>query len=255
MKMCNGRSHLLVQLIYITFFPVFVAQRVEVSPEVTGYLGHDVTLSCQLIQGPNHTNVTQVQWALQDEGGTGKKKVTLIVFNTMFGMNISESPLKERVAFDKHSLIIKALEMKDAGSYTCSISTFPSGTFEGTTKLVVEETKPLSAGTVLAIVTAVLLLLAIMVAMLYFIRIRRRHSSARFRFVIDTTGPERESQSSATERDQDVVYSDIKVKPFSDASPLSNYKLRESVYVDDVTYSEVMVSRQPTKSDTEYVYV
>lgn len=53
---------------------------------------------------------------------------------------------------------------------------------------------------------------------------------------------------------QDVVYSDIKVKPSRDASPLTNYKLRESVYVDDVTYSEVIVSRQP-KSDTECVYV
>lgn len=123
--------------VVIYLLAVFVAQRVEVSPEVTGYIGNDVTLSCQLIQGPTHTNVTQVQWALQDEEGTGKKKVTLIVFNTMFGVNISESPLKERVAFDKHSLIIKALEMKDAGSYICSISTFPSGTFEGTTKLAV----------------------------------------------------------------------------------------------------------------------
>lgn len=121
--------------VVIYLLAVFVAQRVEVSPEVTGYIGNYVTLSCQLIQGPTHTNVTQVQWALQDEEGTGK--VTLIVFNTMFGVNISESPLKERVAFDKHSLIIKALEMKDAGSYICSISTFPSGTFEGTTKLVV----------------------------------------------------------------------------------------------------------------------
>lgn len=123
--------------VVIYLLAVFVAQRVEVSPEVTGYIGNDVTLRCQLIQGPTYTNVTQVQWALQDEEGTGKKKVTLIVFNTMFGVNISESPLKERVAFDKHSLIIKALEMKDAGSYICSISTFPSGTFEGTTKLVV----------------------------------------------------------------------------------------------------------------------
>ncbi|CAI5663695.1 unnamed protein product [Oreochromis niloticus] len=142
MKTCNGPSRLLVQLMCITFLPVFVAQRVEVSPEVTGYIGDDVTLHCQLIQGPNHTNVTQVQWALQDEEGTGKKKVTLIVFNSMFGVNISESPLKERVAFDKHSLVIKALEMKDAGSYTCIISTFPSGAFEGTTKLVVEDMIP-----------------------------------------------------------------------------------------------------------------
>uniref|UniRef100_A0A668TVG9 Ig-like domain-containing protein n=1 Tax=Oreochromis aureus TaxID=47969 RepID=A0A668TVG9_OREAU len=124
--------------VVIYLLAVFVAQRVEVSPEVTGYVGDDVTLHCQLIQGPTHTNITQVQWALQDEEGTGKKKVTLIVFNTMFGVNISESPLKERVAFDKHSLVIKALEMKDAGSYTCIISTFPSGAFEGTTKLVVQ---------------------------------------------------------------------------------------------------------------------
>uniref|UniRef100_A0A3Q4HY90 Ig-like domain-containing protein n=1 Tax=Neolamprologus brichardi TaxID=32507 RepID=A0A3Q4HY90_NEOBR len=122
----------------IGFLCVFMAQKAEVSPKVTGYLGDDVTLPCWLMQGPTHNNVTQVQWALRDEEGKGKKKVTLIVFNSAFGVNISKSPLKERVAFDKHSLIIKALEMKDAGSYTCSISTFPSGTFEGTTKLVVE---------------------------------------------------------------------------------------------------------------------
>uniref|UniRef100_A0A669CIQ1 Ig-like domain-containing protein n=1 Tax=Oreochromis niloticus TaxID=8128 RepID=A0A669CIQ1_ORENI len=124
--------------VFIFLLTVFVAQRVEVSPEVTGYLGHDVTLHCQLIQGPTHTNIAHVQWFLLEEGGTGKKKVALIAFNSVFGVNIFESPLKERVAFNEHSLIIKDVKMKDAGSYTCEITTFPSGTFEGTTKLVVQ---------------------------------------------------------------------------------------------------------------------
>ncbi|KAF3839294.1 hypothetical protein F7725_018011 [Dissostichus mawsoni] len=30
-------------------------------------------------------------------------------------------------------------EMRDAGSYTCTVTAFPSGVFEGTTKLVVQE--------------------------------------------------------------------------------------------------------------------
>ncbi|XP_025766956.1 nectin-4-like [Oreochromis niloticus] len=254
MKICNGPSRLLVQLIYITFFPVFVAQRVEVSPEVTGYLGHDVTLHCQLIQGPTHTNIAHVQWFLLEEGGTGKKKVALIAFNSVFGVNIFESPLKERVAFNEHSLIIKDVKMKDAGSYTCEITTFPSGTFEGTTKLVVQENMPPSAGMVFTIVAAAVLLLAIIAAVAYFVHSRRRHSSARLRVVIDTNGPEiDEAQLSVTARNEDVVYSDIKLKPFRNASPSFNCKLRDSVDVDDVTYSAVIFSHKQSKPDTEYV--
>lgn len=52
---------------------------------------------------------------------------------------------------------------------------------------------------------------------------------------------------------QDVVYPDIKLKPFRNASPSFNYKLRDSVDVDDVAYSAVVVSHKQSKSDTEYV--
>uniref|UniRef100_A0A3Q0S7G3 Ig-like domain-containing protein n=1 Tax=Amphilophus citrinellus TaxID=61819 RepID=A0A3Q0S7G3_AMPCI len=117
--------------------PVCIAQKANVLPKVTGYLGKDVTLSCKLIQGSTPTSVTQVQWAFQQREGT-ETKDTIIVFHHKFGMNISDSPLKERVNLDEYSLIIKNVEMRDKGSYTCSISTFPSGTFEGTTKLDVQ---------------------------------------------------------------------------------------------------------------------
>uniref|UniRef100_A0A4W6BP09 Ig-like domain-containing protein n=1 Tax=Lates calcarifer TaxID=8187 RepID=A0A4W6BP09_LATCA len=108
---------------------------VIVKPEVTGYLGHDVTLSCLFIQGPENANITQVQWDLLEPEG---KRVTIIVSNSQFGVNIHDSPLKGRVEIKEQSLIIKDVEMADAGLYMCTFTTFPSGSFEGRTKLVVK---------------------------------------------------------------------------------------------------------------------
>uniref|UniRef100_A0A3Q1BKY9 Ig-like domain-containing protein n=1 Tax=Amphiprion ocellaris TaxID=80972 RepID=A0A3Q1BKY9_AMPOC len=123
-------KHSVISLTYL----FIEAQKVDVLPEVTGYLQNDVTLSCQFIQGPKDSNITQFQWdLLQPEG----EDITLAVSNSQHGVHIPESPLKGRVEIAEQSLIIKKMEMTDAGSYTCRIFTFPSGSFEGTTKLVV----------------------------------------------------------------------------------------------------------------------
>lgn len=46
---------------------------------------------------------------------------------------------------------------------------------------------------------------------------------------------------------QDVVYSDVKLKPSRDVTPSSNDKHTEAAHADDVTYSEVIVLRQQPK--------
>ncbi|XP_023128815.1 uncharacterized protein LOC111570341 [Amphiprion ocellaris] len=247
MKTCSRSAHRMLQkLICFALLPVIEAQKVDVLPEVTGYLQNDVTLSCQFIQGPKDSNITQFQWdLLQPEG----EDITLAVSNSQHGVHIPESPLKGRVEIAEQSLIIKKMEMTDAGSYTCRIFTFPSGSFEGTTKLVVGEHKPLSTEVISAVVTSVLLLLVIVAAVVYFIFIRRqRDSSGRHRVFIDTAGPGIDvARPSVIVREEDVVYSDIKLSPSRSATPSSKYKHRDTVNA-DVVYSEVAVlRRQPTE--------
>lgn len=65
------------------------------------------------------------------------EKITILVFNTQYGVNVSESPLKGRLNISKQSLIITGVQKTDEGSYTCKIVTFPSGSFDGTTNLTV----------------------------------------------------------------------------------------------------------------------
>lgn len=125
-------------LVFSFFFSFFLgaAQEIQFQPKVTGYLGNDVTLQCRFIQGPQDANVSQVQWDLESLEGA---KVRLIVSNVQIGaISIPESPLRERVGIADQSLIIKDVKMTDSGLYTCSITAFPSGSFQATTELVVQ---------------------------------------------------------------------------------------------------------------------
>ncbi|XP_051263034.1 carcinoembryonic antigen-related cell adhesion molecule 5-like [Dicentrarchus labrax] len=235
---------MLLKLLYITLLPVLEAQEIKVRPEVTGYLGHDVTLPCQFIPGAKGANITQVQWDLKPPEG---ERILIIVFSVTHGSIAHDTFLKERVKMAEQSLIIRDVNMTDAGLYTCSIATFPSGSFEGTINLVVQEQMPLSSGVVSAIVIAVLLLLVIMAAIAYLIFIRRPDSSVRHRVYIDTNGPVMDvARPSVTVREEDVVYSDVKLKPFRDVTPSSTDQRTETTYGDDdVAYSEVVVFRRP----------
>ncbi|AWO96337.1 putative carcinoembryonic antigen-related cell adhesion molecule 5-like [Scophthalmus maximus] len=211
---------------------------------VIGYLGHNVTLPCQFIQGPEKGIITQVQWSLlQPEGN----RYTIIVSNKKFGVNIPESPLKEKVAIKEQALIIENVEMKNAGLYMCTLATFPSGSFDGTTSLIVQEQMPLSAGVVTAIAIAAILVVGIMTAGAYFIFIRRRDSSVRHsvfidtgRTVMDVSGP------SVLERDEGAVYSDVKFRPARDETSSDNDRRTKSTCA-DVTYAEVVVLGQQPK--------
>ncbi|XP_068995147.1 nectin-2-like isoform X1 [Embiotoca jacksoni] len=241
MKSCIRLSCTLLKLIYVPLLPaVLVAQQVNVLPEVTGYLGHDVTLPCHFIQGREVSNITQVQWDLLQPG---KKKQQVILSDSTHGDHIPESRLKERVEISGQSLTIRDVQMEDAGSYTCSLTTFPSGPLTKTTTLVVQEQKQLSAGMVSAIVTAMVLLLVIMAAMAYLIFFRRRDSSGRHRVFIDAAGPVTDvARPSIIVTEEDVVYSDV--TPSRKVTPPSNDRHRKMAHADDVTYSEVLVSCQ-----------
>ncbi|XP_049438475.1 nectin-1-like isoform X3 [Epinephelus fuscoguttatus] len=138
MKTCSRSPLLLLWFIHVTIPAVLEAQEVKVSSTVTGYLGHDVTLPCTFIQGAQHADITQVQWELKPPEG---ENIVLIVFNVNFGVSVYNTFLKDRVELEEQSLIVRDVQMTDAGSYTCSIATFPSGSFEGTTNLVVQDVR------------------------------------------------------------------------------------------------------------------
>lgn len=215
----------------------------DVPPEVIGYAGSDVTLHCQLIS-PQSCNISQVQWDfLQPDGN----KTIIFVFHNMYGKNVPESYLK-RLDIERQSLIIRHVELADAGLYTCTLATFPCGSVEGTTKLVVHEMKPSSAGIIPVIVIAVLLLLVIVAAIVYRIYIRRREAVVSLRVLIDTSGPvAAATRPSFIVKEKEVVYSDIKPKKPVDAPLSSRRQHGDPEQADDVTYAEVIVMHPKPK--------
>ncbi|CAB1333956.1 unnamed protein product, partial [Coregonus sp. 'balchen'] len=105
--------------------------QVSVDPQVTGYLGNDVTLRCELLQG----NLTQAEWQWEN---SDSKKVSIAIFSPFHGQIFFESPLKGRLEFAGASITIKYVEMTDAGKYICLLTAlWPSGSFEITTILTV----------------------------------------------------------------------------------------------------------------------
>ncbi|XP_047455051.1 nectin-4-like [Mugil cephalus] len=194
MKTCSESLLLMLNLICVAL-PVLEAQRIKVLPEVTGYLGEDVTLPCNFTQGQTLNSITHVQWNVLS---SDRYRTTLIVFNSAYGLVIHESPLKGRLEIEGESLIIKSVEKTDAGSYVCIISAFPSGSYEGTTKLIVQERaltltekkeqmvilpKMIAAGVFLLVVVA-------MLATTHVIIIRmRRFGHATYLRATDTGGP------------------------------------------------------------------
>ncbi|XP_058504366.1 uncharacterized protein LOC131471693 [Solea solea] len=222
----------LLELLYITLFSVVDTQ--EVAPlQVTGYVGHEVVLPCRV----TGDTVVQIQWTLQQPEG---QSVSIAVYNPNLGKNISDSPLKDRVEIEILSLIIKDVELTDAGLYTCSATIFPSGSLMQTVQLIVREEMPLPSGTVFAIVAAVLLLLllGIIAAGAYVIYMRRGDSSVGRRGLIDT-GEKVTGVASPCDV-EGVVYSHVNYKPSTKETPANSDK-HAATMSSDVTYADVVV--------------
>ncbi|XP_060937896.1 nectin-2-like [Limanda limanda] len=236
MKTGGTSTLILLEMIYVTLLPALKAQTISVLPEVTGYLGHDVTLPCHFIKVSAYDTVTQVQWNLLKA-----KENTILVSNREHGLDIFDTPLKEKVDLTELSLIIKAVELENAGSYMCSLSTFPSGILKGTTKLIVREQLQLSSGEVSAIVIAVILLVGSTAAITYFIFIRRCDSSVSHNVFSDTGWTVMDvSKSSGIERAEDGIYSKVMFEPLRGEMTLSNDEHRKPSNADS-TYTEVVV--------------
>ncbi|XP_054597083.1 uncharacterized protein [Nothobranchius furzeri] len=271
MKTWTRSFHLFLKLISVTVLPVLQAQKLEFQSEVTGYLGHDVILPCELIQGQNLASLSLVQWNFQQ---AGKNKTIILVYSPDHGISIRESPLKGRVKISKYSLVINNVSQTDHGAYACEVTIFPGGKFEATIALTVEEetpvewveTRALSAETVSAIVTGSVVLVLILAAVAYFVLIRRSRSARRLQVLVDTS----RDQSSILRpsfivkdqvrsefiqrvnkrlngmfpRSQEVVYAPVKPKQQSRDPTFSDEKHKPTVHADDVTYSSVKVLYQ-----------
>ncbi|RVE62833.1 hypothetical protein OJAV_G00161760 [Oryzias javanicus] len=236
MKSCEGFSHLLPWLILLTLLPVLRVQNTEVLSQVTGYVDHNVTLPCSLFQGTEYSNVTQSQWEFQSPDGN---KTLIMVSSKQYGESVHQSHLKGRVDMEDQSLLIKNVELSDAGSYVCTVAIFPLGSFQKNTYLHVifqAEHEPMSAGIVSAIVSVSMLLLLMVLSGAAYCFFSRRHNNLEVHVDLfrSTTAPARA---------QDVVYSDVKFKGVQFAAASFDDKPRVSTQADDVTYSEVTVLR------------
>ncbi|XP_070407228.1 uncharacterized protein [Nothobranchius furzeri] len=250
MKTWTRSFHLFLKLISVTVLPVLQAQKLEFQSEVTGYLGHDVILPCELIQGQNLASLSLVQWNFQQ---AGKNKTIILVYSPDHGISIRESPLKGRVKISKYSLVINNVSQTDHGAYACEVTIFPGGKFEATIALTVEEetpvewveTRALSAETVSAIVTGSVVLVLILAAVAYFVLIRRSRSARRLQVLVDTSRDQSSIlRPSFIVKDQEVVYAPVKPKQQSRDPTFSDEKHKPTVHADDVTYSSVKVLYQ-----------
>ncbi|MEQ2271554.1 hypothetical protein XENORESO_005980 [Xenotaenia resolanae] len=253
MRTCN-RLSLVLSLIFISLFPDLQAQKVEVKPEVTGLLGQEVVLKCQFNPGSQNSTIDQIQWDIQSLNGNS----TILVFHRRYGMSIKESLLKERVNLTEQSLKIRDVKMIDAGLYTCSISTFPSGSLKATTKLFVlgeraSEQMQMSAGILAAIVASAMLLLGILTAVVYLTYIRRHNAAHSLQVHIDTsTHVASVTRPSYIFRDQEEVYADLRHERNRNKASSLNKHRRTAARAEDVTYAEVKVYHQRPSLETVF---
>ncbi|XP_072316980.1 cell adhesion molecule CEACAM2-like [Eucyclogobius newberryi] len=256
-----------VLMVLFALLPVLKAE-IHTMPEVWGYVGQEVMLPCHLIPGQNEGIVTQAQWDLQAPGVNNTRLVVHVVNSTQTSIH---KLYMKKLELSEYSLVIKNLDIEDAGEYICTLITFPSGPIPGRTTLFVKTQMPLSAGVVSAIVISITLLFGIIAATLYFTVIRRCPTSSRNNISIDTqnavTDPSRPSlikredvscltviwtlsavlllSSSLLSLSLQVVYSDVELQP-------SNHN-RVNFSYNHVTYSEVNMNRR--RDETLYTQV
>ncbi|XP_014866551.1 PREDICTED: T-cell immunoreceptor with Ig and ITIM domains-like [Poecilia mexicana] len=252
MRTCNRL--LAVTLMFITSFPDLKAETFK----VTGYVGEEVILKCQFVPGSKNFTITQLQWEFES--------TTILVFNPEQGMNIKDSPLKERINLTEQSLKIRDVEMTDSGNYTCSVAAFPSGSHEETIKLVVVTGDPVSeptnqapmpAGQLCAIIISAVLLLGILTAAAYLTYVRRHKAARRLEVHIDTSNRVASvNRPSYIYKDpvstEEMVYADVRPKRTRNSGSSLIKIPRAAAKTEEVTYAEVRVYHQRPNLETVF---
>ncbi|KAL7981579.1 hypothetical protein Chor_005667 [Crotalus horridus] len=105
------------------------AQKVLVNETVSGFIGTDVVLHCNLVK-INHTRITQVTW---QKGSNGSKQ-NVAIYNPVMGVSILP-PYEERVVFQSPSITdgtikLSNLQLDDEGIYISK----PVNRMEGTSR-------------------------------------------------------------------------------------------------------------------------
>ncbi|XP_046907242.1 carcinoembryonic antigen-related cell adhesion molecule 20-like isoform X2 [Hypomesus transpacificus] len=124
-------------MLTFSFFSVLEAPKVLVYPQVTGYLGHNVTLPCTF-QG--NSSLTLGHWLL---GSSEENGTSLGVLDPQHGLYIAQSVLTGRVKFTDNlmkgfSMTISDVRKSDEGRYTCLMTVYPDGSFKETSYLTVQ---------------------------------------------------------------------------------------------------------------------
>ncbi|XP_060539192.1 nectin-1 isoform X2 [Pantherophis guttatus] len=117
-------------------FPGLWAQKVLVNETVSGFIGTDVVLHCNLVK-INHTRITQVTWQKASNGS----KQNVAIYNPVMGVSILP-PYEEKVVFQSPSITdgtikLSNLQLDDEGIYICEFATFPTGNRENQLNLTV----------------------------------------------------------------------------------------------------------------------
>ncbi|KAJ0000044.1 hypothetical protein NQD34_011886, partial [Periophthalmus magnuspinnatus] len=96
---------------------------IHVSPKVWGHVGQEeIILPCQLTPSQDNESVTQVQWELH----TSEVNTKIVHVVSTRQTNIPDK-YKDKLELKEYSLVIKNVEVEDAGVYICSLTTFPGG--------------------------------------------------------------------------------------------------------------------------------
>ncbi|KAJ3598461.1 hypothetical protein NHX12_001971 [Muraenolepis orangiensis] len=119
------------------------AQETVVSAAVLGFTGQEVVLPCSVRKQEKNITVSQMQWSRLR--GNSSEAVLVYQLPDASNVYIPEGPLKGRIrltSVEDFSAVVREAMPADSGLYTCTLTTFPSGPLQGTTRLLVQGESP-----------------------------------------------------------------------------------------------------------------
>ncbi|XP_048476642.1 uncharacterized protein LOC125487965 isoform X1 [Rhincodon typus] len=122
---CTARRHYSTS--YCSVGRVFTAEDLTSNKLVTGYLGMDVELPCQLKTSRTDLKVVLFSWVRN----AGPRK-SIAAYSPTYGVSYPQQHGSNRLYFKCPSthdatLVIRDLTMWDAGDYKCLFTTYPNG--------------------------------------------------------------------------------------------------------------------------------